>query len=93
MNQDDYASFQAQLRATEKARDMHAAQAGATLVRLHAVQQRLAAAESEIAELRAARDRLRALLTDAARVLEWGEPEPKPVLDRIRAALEGRDDE
>lgn len=36
--------------------------------------------------------RLREALRDAARVLEWGEPEPKPVLIRSLAALENGDE-
>ena len=40
-----------------------------------------------IAEQNEEIERLRELLVDAQRVLEWGEPEPKPVLRRIEAGL------
>lgn len=43
----------------------------------------------EHAALLAERDRLREVLVSARRVLEWGEPEPKPVLERVEAALKG----
>ena len=41
----------------------------------------------ERANIRA--DRYREALIDAERVLEWGEPDPKPVLQRVRNALRG----
>lgn len=32
-------------------------------------------------------EQLEAALRDAERCLEWGEPQPKPVLERVRQAL------
>ena len=36
--------------------------------------------------------RLREALEDAERVLAWGEPGPQPVLQRVRAALAGKEE-
>ena len=58
-------------------------------------QSRLCALQDKIDQLTEERDRYRDVLIDAERVLEWGEPKPKPVLQRVRAALLGgeeRDD-
>ena len=46
------------------------------------------ALHADYAALRNRVARLEEALRDAERVLEWAEPQPKPVLERVRRALE-----
>jgi len=50
-------------------------------------------AKKEIEAAQHEREKLLEVLEDAARVLEWGEPQPKPVLGRVQEILSKAKDE
>lgn len=52
-----------------------------------------AQAKKEIEAAQHEREKLLKVLEDAARVLEWGEPQPKPVLGRVQEILSKAKDE